>query len=139
VPRARRILALGVTALVLFSATSAFGVDNGLYRGSVVGDSSQDLRVKVRNGRVTKFLANVYASCGYANLFISVVYPPVGARSGASIRINSNNRFRATFVGNPAVPDDIRTITGRFQRSSVTGTIKVVGPCTSDDQYTARR
>jgi hypothetical protein len=98
------------------------------------------MQVRVKNNRVTQFLAEVNASCGeIGNLFVSVVYPPVGARSGSSIRINSNNRFRATFVGNPAVPDDIRTITGRFRGSSVAGTIRVVGPCTGDARYTARR
>ena len=138
-PRPRIIPTLCIAALVLFFATAAFGAGDGLYKGSVTGDSGQDLRVQVKNGRVTKFLANVDANCEFATLAISVVYPPVGARPGASIKIRSNNTFKATFVGNPAVPDDIRTITGTFRGSSVNGTIKVVGPCTSDDRYRAAR
>ncbi|HEY5977520.1 MAG TPA: hypothetical protein VIT85_06655 [Solirubrobacterales bacterium] len=135
----RKIVSVCALTAVLVAATAAFGAENGLYRGSVVGDSGQDLRVKVKNGRVVKFLANVDASCGFADLTISVVYPPVGAPENSSIRIRGNGKFKATFVGNPEVPDDIRTIAGKFNGRNVNGTIKVVGPCTSEDRYRASR
>jgi hypothetical protein len=141
VSRTRRVFALCSVALLLFAVASAFGARRGLYRGSVVGDSAHhNMQVRVKNGRVTQFLAEVNADCyTIGSLFVSVVYPPVGARSGSSIRIRRNGKFSATFVGNPAVPDDIRTITGRFRGSSVAGTIRVVGPCTADARYRARR
>ena len=79
------------TALLHVFAATSLGAGNGLYKGSVVGDAGKDLRVKVKDGRVTKFLANVDANCGFADLPVSVVYPPVGARPDASIKIRGNN------------------------------------------------
>jgi hypothetical protein len=135
----RRVLILCFVALLLFSVASALGAKKGLYRGSVVGNESYNMQVRVKKGRVTQFLAEVKATCsGIGDIVVSVVYPPVGARDGASLKIRKNGKFRATFVGNPIVPDDIRTITGRFRRNSVRGTIKVAGPCTGDARYTAK-
>ena len=43
------------------------------------------------------------------------------------------------FKGAPDVEDDKRTVTGKFDGSKVSGTIKVEGVCSGGGKYTAKR
>jgi hypothetical protein len=133
----RTLVATALTLALFASLASAAG--DGTYKGSVVGDSSQDITVKVKKNRVNKFVAHVYASCGLTNMMITVAYPPAGAKKGTSAKIKDNGRFKAVFKGSPDVEDDKRTITGRFKGRNVTGRILVEGLCSSDDKYSAKR
>jgi hypothetical protein len=130
------------TALVLIAACgalaapSALAASAGTYKGKIRGGGN-DVRVKVKNNRVVKFTASIYASCGLSNFNITVAYPPAG-QAGKSAKI-SNGKFKAVFRGSPDVEDDRRTIKGTFNGSKVSGTIKVEGPCSSDGKYSAKR
>lgn len=124
--------------LALLAASVALGAGNGTYKGSVKGDKSQHVTVKVKKNRVTKFTSNLYASCGTTNLTITVAYPPAGAKKGTSAKIK-NGRFRAVFKGSPDVDDDKRTVSGKFTGKSVSGAVKVEGLCSADARYSAKR
>ena len=133
----RRLLiaALVVTAV---AAPVALAAGDGKYKGSVPGDSSQDVVVKVKDDRVTKIVAHVYGSCGYSNLMLTVAYPPAGAKKGTSAKIK-NGKFKVVFKGSPDVEDDKRTVTGTFNGRNVGGKIKVEGLCSIDKEYSAKR
>ncbi|MEA2332346.1 MAG: hypothetical protein QOH58_2484 [Thermoleophilaceae bacterium] len=134
--RLRHALA-ALLVLALLAAPLAFAAGNGTYRGSAK-DDSENVVVKVKDNRVTKFVAHVYASCGLSNLTLTVAYPPAGAKRGTSAKIK-NGRFRAVFKGSPDVEDDKRTVTGRFSGKSVSGSVKIEGLCSADKQYSAKR
>jgi type 1 fimbria pilin len=131
------LLALLVTLAAALLAPAALAVGNGTYRGNVTGDESAEVTVKVKDNKVTKFTANVYASCGYENFIISVAYPPVGMK-GATAKIK-NNKFKVVFKGSPDVEDDKRTVSGTFSGAKVTGSVLVEGLCSADVTYTAKR
>lgn len=136
--RLRLTLALiGALAAAALLAPSAGAVGNGTYKGSVDGDTSAEVKVTVKDGRVTKFVAYVYASCGYENFITTVAYPPAG-RKGASAKIKGG-KFKVVFKGSPDVEDDKRTVKGTFSGGKVTGSILVEGLCSADVTYTARR
>lgn len=129
---------LAVAALAaLLLAAPASAAQDGTYKGNVDGDESAEVTVKVKDGKVTKIVANVYASCGYENFIITVAFPPVG-RKGATAKI-VNNKFKTVFKGSPDVEDDKRTVTGSFAGAKVTGSIVVEGLCSADVTYTAKR
>lgn len=136
--RSRFLLTLlGATAaLALLLPTAALAAKNGTYKGNVDGDESATVAVKVKDGKVTKVVANVYASCGLENFIITVAFPPVG-RKGATGKI-SGNKFKVVFKGSPDVEDDKRTVSGTFSGSKVTGSIVVEGLCSADVDYTAK-
>ncbi len=128
---------VAVLALVAaLAAPVALAAGNGTYRGKITGDT--DVKVKVKNNRVTKFTTSIYASCGLSNFIITVAYPPAGQR-GKSAKIKKNGKFKAVFKGSPDVEDDKRTIKGTFNGSKVTGTVKVEGLCSADGKYSAKR
>lgn len=129
------LLAPAATAALLL-APVAQAAKNGTYKGSVNGDESATVTVKVKDGRVTKVVANVYASCGLENFIITVAFPPVG-KKGATGKI-TGNKFKVVFKGSPDVEDDKRTVTGTFSGSKVTGSIVVEGLCSADVDYTAK-
>jgi spermidine/putrescine-binding protein len=131
------LLALLAALAAALLAPAALGAANGLYKGNVTGDESAEVKVKVKDGRVTKFTANVYASCGYENFIISVAYPPVG-KEGATAKIKGN-KFKVVFKGSPDVEEDKRTVSGTFAGSKVTGSILVEGLCSADVTYSAKR
>lgn len=137
--RTRPLFSLALASLVaaMLLAPAALGAGNGTYKGNVDGDESAEVTVKVKDGKVTKFVANVYASCGYENFIITVAYPPVGMQ-GAKAKI-ANNKFKVVFKGSPDVEDDKRTVTGTFAGKRVTGSIEVEGLCSADVTYTAKR
>jgi len=137
--RTRPLFSLTLAALIaaMLLAPVALGAANGTYKGNVVGDESAEVTVKVKDGKVTKFVANVYASCGYENFIITVAYPPVGMQ-GAKAKI-VNNKFKVVFKGSPDVEDDKRTVTGTFAGKRVTGSIEVEGLCSADVTYAAKR
>jgi hypothetical protein len=117
-------------------APTAHAVTDGAYRGTI-DDDTAPVTVKVANGKLKKFKASIYASCGLDNFLITVAYPPAHQRGRtAPIR---NNRFKVVFTGDPTVEDDKRTVTGRFTGAKVKGSIKVEGLCSADGTYTARR
>lgn len=128
------LLACAATAFLLAPAAQA--AKNGTYKGNVDGDESATVTVKVRDGKVTKVVANVYASCGFENFIITVAFPPVG-KQGATGKI-ANNKFKVVFKGSPDVEDDKRTVSGAFSGSKVTGSILVEGLCSADVDYTAK-
>jgi hypothetical protein len=132
-----RTLLAGLALLAALTAPLALAAGNGTYKGTVKGDKSLAVTVKVKNDRVTKFVGTVYASCGYTNLLITVAYPPAGKR-GASAKIK-DGRFRVVFKGSPDVEDDKRTVTGRFSGKSVSGAMKVEGLCSAEAKYSAKR
>jgi hypothetical protein len=134
----RRLL-IAFLAIAAVATPVALAAGNGKYKGSVKGDESQDVVVKVKDDRVTKFVGHVYASCGLSNFIITVAYPPAGAKKGTSAKIKDNGKFRVVFKGSADVEDDRRTITGKFTGKKVSGRILVEGPCDSDDQYSATR
>jgi hypothetical protein len=131
----RLVIACLVSAAV--AAPVALAAGSGKYKGSVTGDESAKVTVKVKDNRVTKFVANVYASCGYSNLIITVAYPPVG-KKGATAKIK-NGKFKVVFKGSPDVEDDKRTVSGAFNGKKVSGKIKVEGLCSADERYSAKR
>jgi hypothetical protein len=134
-PLLRRLIVLCLVAAL--AAPTALAAGDGAYKGNVVGDESQDVTVRVRDNRVKRFVAHVYASCGLSNFMITVAYPPAH-KKGASARIK-DGKFKAVFTGDPSVEDDKRTISGKFNGKRVTGRILVEGPCDSDDKYSAKR
>ena len=131
----KRALAVALVLTAVASAT-ALAVTNGTYKGTIDGDTAP-VTVKVKNGRLAKFNASIYASCGLDNFLITVAYPPAHQR-GKTAPIK-NNRFKVVFTGDPSVEDDKRTVTGRFVRNKVKGSIKVEGVCSADGTYTAKR
>jgi hypothetical protein len=133
-----RRLVIACLVLVAVAAPVALAAGDGKYKGHVKGDESAKVTVKVKDNRVTKFVANVYASCGYSNLIITVAYPPAGAKKGTSAKIK-NGKFKAVFKGSPDVEDDKRTVSGTFNGKKVSGKIKVEGLCSVDKQYSAKR
>jgi len=132
----RRLL-IAALAVAAVAAPVALAAGDGKYTGHVKGDKSAKVTVKVKDNRVTKFVGNVYASCGLSNFIITVAYPPVGMK-GASAKIK-DGKFKVVFKGSPDVEDDKRTVKGTFNGSKVSGTIKVEGLCSADDEYTAKR
>jgi uncharacterized protein with FMN-binding domain len=132
-----RRLSIVCLAMAAIAAPVALAAGDGKYKGHVKGDDSAKVVVKVKDNRVTRFTANVYASCGLSNFIITVAYPPAG-RKGASAKIK-DGRFKAVFKGSPDVEDDKRTITGKFKGAKVTGSIEVEGPCSADETYSAKR
>lgn len=130
-----RMLALALLMLAV-AAPSAHAVADGVYRGTIDGDTAPVV-AKVRNGKLKKFTASIYASCGLDNFLITVAYPPAHQR-GRTAAIK-HNRFKVVFTGDPTVEDDRRTVTGRFSGAKLRGTIKVEGICSADGTYTARR
>jgi len=132
----RRLL-IAALAIAAIAAPVALAAGNGKYKGSAIGDSSQDVVVKVKDNRVTKFVAHVYGSCGYSNMMLTVAYPPVG-KKGATAKIK-NGKFKVVFRGSPDVEDDKRTVTGAFSGKKVSGKIEVEGLCSVDKQYSAKR
>jgi uncharacterized protein with FMN-binding domain len=132
----RRLL---IACLVVAAATApvALAAADGKYKGHVKGDESAKVTVKVKDNRVTSFVGNVYASCGSSNFIITVAYPPAGMK-GASAKIK-DGKFKVVFKGSPDVEDDKRTVKGTFNGGKVSGSIKVEGLCSADDQYTAKR
>ena len=118
------------------AAPSALAAGDGTYKGKITGNT--DVKVKVKNNRVTKFTTSIYASCGLSNFIITVAYPPAGQK-GKSAKIKKNGRFKAVFKGSPDVEDDKRTIKGKFNGAKVTGSVKVEGLCSADGKYTAKR
>lgn len=132
----RRLL-IAALAVAAVAAPVAFAAGDGKYKGHVKGDKSAEVTVKVKDNRVTKFVGNVYASCGLSNFIITVAYPPAGMK-GASAKIK-NGKFKVVFKGSPDVEDDKRTVKGTFSGSKVSGSIKVEGLCSADDEYTAKR
>ena len=136
--RARRravAVALALTLAAVPVALAGSGVSNGTYKGEE-SNGSNEVKLKVRDGKVTKFTAYVYASCGFSNFLITVAYPP--SHGGKPIKIR-NKQFDKTFSGDPSVEDDKRTISGEFQGKNVEGQIKVEGPCSYNGTYTAKR
>jgi hypothetical protein len=131
----RLLLVCLATALVAVPVALAAG--NGKYKGTIKGDDSLDVTVKVKDNRVTKFTGSVYASCGLSNFIITVAYPPAG-KKGATAKIK-DGKFKVVFRGSPDVEDDKRTVTGKFNGKKVSGSIKVEGPCSADEQYSAKR
>ena len=132
----RRLL-IACLAVAAVAAPVAFAAGDGKYKGHVKGDESAKVTVKVKDNRVTSFVGNVYASCGLSNFIITVAYPPVGMK-GASAKIK-DGKFKVVFKGSPDVEDDKRTVKGTFNGSKVSGSIKVEGLCSADDEYTAKR
>ena len=111
-PSLLRRLTVLCLALAAIAAPVALAAGDGKYKGSVKGDESQDVTVKVKDDRVKKFVAHVYASCGLSNLMITVAYPPAGAKKGTSAKIKKGGKFKVVFKGSPDVEDDKRTVTG---------------------------
>jgi len=134
--RLTRHLVLALFVSVALAVPVAFAVTTGTYRGKVKGGGNAVV-VKVKNNRLTKFEASIFASCGLSNFNITVAYPPAGRR-GASAKI-TGGKFKVVFRGSPDVEDDRRTITGTFSGGKVTGKIKVRGPCSTDGAYSAKR
>ncbi len=134
-----RRLVIACLAVAAVAAPVALAAGNGKYKGSVKGDESQDVVVKVKDNRVTKFTATVYGSCGLSNLLLTVAYPPAGAKKGTSAKIGKGSKFKVVFKGSPDVEDDKRTVTGTFNGKKVSGKIKVEGLCGVDKQYSAKR
>jgi uncharacterized protein with FMN-binding domain len=132
----RRLL-IAALAVAAVAAPVALAAGDGKYKGHVKGDKSAKVTVKVKDNRVTSFVGNVYASCGLSNFIITVAYPPAG-KKGASAKIK-DGKFKVVFKGSPDVEDDKRTVKGTFDGSKVTGSIKVEGLCSADDEYTAKR
>lgn len=133
-----RRLVIACLATAAVAAPVALAAGNGKYKGSVKGDESQDVVVKVKDNRVTKFVGHVYGSCGYTNLMLTVAYPPAGAKKGTSAKIK-NGKFKVVFKGSPDAEDDKRTVKGTFNGKKVSGKIKVEGLCSVDKQYSAKR
>lgn len=139
---ARRMSARLVTALVVVSllvaSAVAYAAGAGTYRGTLTKGANK-VQLTVKNNRVTKFSASIYASCGSSNFNITIAYPPSGSK-GKSAKI-SGGRFSATFQGDPSLDpaDDKRTISGKFTGAKVAGKIKVSGLCSAEGTYTAKR
>lgn len=129
------VVTLALTLATVPAALARSGVGDGTYVGEE-SNGSNEVKLKVRDGKVTKFTADVYASCGFSNFLITVAYPP--SHGGNPIKIR-NKRFEKTFSGDPSVEDDKRTISGEFQGKNVAGRIKVEGPCSYNGTYTAKR
>jgi len=123
---------LAACALLVPAAAAAPG---GTYKGKIKGGGTA-VKLKVKGNRVTSFTTSVYASCGLSNFLITVAYPPAGQK-GRSAKIR-NGKFKAVFRGSPDVEDDKRTIKGTFNASKVTGSVKVQGPCSASDKYSAK-
>jgi hypothetical protein len=134
-----RRLTIACLATVAIAAPVALAAGDGKYEGGIVGDEGQEVTVKVKDNRVTKFVGHVYASCGLSNLIITVAYPPAGAKKGTAAKIGKGGKFKAVFKGSKDVEDDKRTVTGKFKGKQVTGHIEVEGPCSADDDYSAKR
>ena len=130
----RRLIALLTLALVVPAV--ALAATGGTYRGTI-DEGGSPVTVKVKNGKLKKFKASIYASCGLSNFLITVAYPPAH-KKGATKKIK-NNKFKVVFSGDPSVEDDKRTVKGRFNGDTVTGSIKVEGPCSASGTYTAKR
>lgn len=135
--RSRLITAVALAAVLATSAV-ALAAGDGTYKGKL-DKGGNKVELKVKNNRVTKFTASIYASCGSSNFNITVAYPPSGSK-GKSAKI-SNGRFSSTFQGDPTLDpdDDKRTISGKFTGRTVKGKIKVSGLCSADGTYTAKR
>ncbi|MGK2932325.1 MAG: hypothetical protein ACSLFD_06100 [Solirubrobacterales bacterium] len=126
-------------ALVLgLGAANAAAVPSGTYKGQTKGEL--DVKVKVKNNRITRFESSVYASCYLDNFIISFAYPPVGQR-GKSTKIKADGSFRVVFKGDPDVSfnDDKRTLKGKFKGGKVTGSMKVEGLCSADTTFKAKK
>ena len=133
-----RLPAVIVLLAVLSTAAVAYAAGNGTYRGTL-DKGANKVELKVKNNRVTKFTASIYASCGSSNFNITVAYPPTGSK-GKSAKISAG-RFSVTFQGDPTLDpdDDKRTISGKFTGGKVAGKIKVSGLCSAEGTYKAKR
>jgi len=133
-----RLLTGIVVVVALSLAAAAYAAGNGTYRGTL-DKGGNKVELKVKNNRVTKFTASIYASCGSSNFNITVAYPPTGSK-GKSAKITAG-RFSVTFQGDPTLDpgDDKRTISGKFTGAKVVGKIKVSGLCSAEGTYKAKR
>ena len=129
---------LALALLAPFAALAAKATTK-TYKGRTNGGEA--VTVKVKNGRMTSFKGSVHASCGTANLLITVAYPPSGAKKGTSAPIRKH-AFKVTYRSDPTLDpeDDKRTLAGTFAKNGkLTGTIKIRGLCTADASYSAKR
>lgn len=121
-----------------FGAANAAAVADGTYKGKEAGEL--EVKIKVKNNRITSFKSSVYASCYIDNFIISFAYPPVG-KKGATIKIKNGGSFKTVFKSDPRVSfnDDKRTLKGKFNGNKVTGSMKVEGLCSAETTFTARK
>jgi len=136
----RRTSAILASLALLFGLGAAIAVaaPNGTYKGKTKGET--EVKVKVKNNRITKFESSVYASCGLSNFIITFAYPPAGQK-GKSTKIKGNGSFKVVFKGDPDVSfnDDKRTLKGKFKGGKVSGSMKVEGLCSADTTYRAKK
>jgi len=128
-------VALAIVVVGAFSADGAIAAKNGTYKGKTAG--KLDVRIKVKNNRVTLFDSDLYA---YPIGITTFVFPPSGQK-GRSAKIKANGKFKVVFQADPgsSFDDDKRTLTGQFKGSKVSGTMKVEGLLSGDDTYKAKR
>lgn len=124
----RQFAAVAVLGALILPAWAA-GVEEGKYKGGVVGDSGK-VSFKVVGSKVKKFeIDGVYADCFGGQMLISVFVP------AAKIK---NNRFEATYV--PDTTADFHVILeGRFKGSKASGTVTGEGDCGYEEEWTAKR
>lgn len=126
-------------ALMLgLGASNAAAVPSGTYKGHTKGEL--DVKVKVRNNRITKFESSVYASCYAGNYIITFAFPPAG-QQGRSINIKGDGSFKVVFKADPRVSlnDDRRTLKGKVGGGRVSGSMKVEGLCSAGTTFKARK
>ena len=133
------IVILVSIALVLgLGATNAAAVSNGTYKGRTKGEL--DVKVKVRNNRITKFESSVYSTCYTGGLIFTYAFPPAGQK-GKTIKIKGDGSFRVVFKADPRVSlnDDKRTLKGKFKGGKVSGSMKLEGLCEGDTTFKAHK
>jgi len=135
--RAITILA-SLTLLCGVGATFAVAAPSGTFKGKTKGET--DVKIKVKNNRITKFESSMYVTCYTGGLIFSYAFPPAGQK-GKTIKIKGDGSFKVVFKADPRVSlnDDKRTLKGKFKGGKVSGSMKLEGLCEGDTTFKAHK
>ena len=138
VTRLTSAILVSLALLLGFGATGAAAGPSGTYTGKTKGET--DVRIKVKNNRITKFESSMYVTCYTGGLIFSYAFPPAGQK-GKTIKIKGDGSFKVVFKADPRVSlnDDKRTLKGKFKGGKVSGSMKLEGLCEGDTTFKAHK